>query len=450
MPVHDSILDTVGRTPLVRLDEVVAEGPDVLAKVESFNPGGSVKDRIGRSMIEAAEEAGDLEPGGTIVESTSGNTGIGLAIAATQMGYDVVFTMPDKMAVEKERMLRAYGADVIRCPTGVEAEDPRSYYSVAERMAEDLDNAIYVNQYYNEANPEAHVRSTGPEIWEATDGEVTHFVAGVGTGGTISGTSRFLKDQDPSLTTIGVDPEGSILAHKHETGETEPDLAEPYLTEGIGEDLVPSTVWFEEIDEFVRTDDEESFAMARRLAKEEGILNGSSCGSAVVGVNRAIGQGLIDDDATVVVILPDTGERYLSTAYDEAWLRGKGLIEPAETVGEAAATPIPKVTPDDGLEAILRVAQAREVPSVPVVEDDEVLGLVVLDEVYGELLQSTRPRERNAHQLASQTPPSVDADTPLGSAVATLSKEHTLVVTDEGTPHGLLTREAALRHMGRL
>jgi cystathionine beta-synthase len=450
MPVYDSILDTVGQTPLVRLDEAVPEGPDVLAKVESFNPGGSVKDRIGRSMIEAAEEAGDLEPGGTIVENTSGNTGIGLAIAATQMGYDVIFTMPDKMAVEKERMLEAYGAEVIRCPTGVEADDPRSYYSVAERIAEETDNAIYVNQYYNEANPEAHVRSTGPEIWEATAGEVTHFVAGVGTGGTISGTSKYLKDQDEDVTTIGVDPEGSILAHKHETGETAPELAEPYLTEGIGEDLVPSTVWFEAIDEFVRTGDEESFAMARRLAADEGILTGSSGGSAVVGVNRAVEQGLIPDDAQVVVILPDTGERYLSTAYDEGWLRGKGLVEPAQTAGEAAATPIPKVRPDDGLDAILRVAQAREVPSVPVVSEGQVLGLVVLDEVHADLVQSTRPRERTARELADQSPPQIAADTPLGSAAATLSKEHTLVVTQDGEPHGLLTREAALKHMGRL
>jgi cystathionine beta-synthase len=450
MAVHDSILDTVGQTPLVRLNEVVAEGPDVLAKVESFNPGGSVKDRIGVSMIRAAEEAGDLEPGGTIVENTSGNTGIGLAIAATQMGYDVVFTMPDKMAVEKERMLRTYGAEVVRCPTGVEPDDPRSYYSTAERIAEETDNAVYVNQYFNEANPEAHVRTTGPEIWEATDGDITHYVAGVGTGGTISGTSKYLQDQDPSITTIGVDPEGSILAHKHETGETRPDLAEPYLTEGIGEDLVPDTVWFDVIDRFVTTDDEESFAMARRLAKEEGILAGSSCGSAVVGVNRAIEQGLIDDDATVVVILPDTGERYLSTAYDEGWLRGKGLIEPAQTAGEAAATPIPNVRPDDGLDAILRVAQAREVPSVPVVDGDDVLGLVVLDDVHADLLQSTRPRERTASELAAATPPAVEADTPLGSAAATLSKEHSLIVTEDGEPHGLLTREAALKHMGRL
>jgi cystathionine beta-synthase len=450
MRVSDSILGTLGDTPLVRLNEVVPDGPDVLAKVESFNPGGSVKDRIGISMIEAAEEAGDLEPGGTIVENTSGNTGIGLAIAATQMGYDAIFTMPDKMAVEKERMLETYGATVIRCPTDVDADDPRSYYSVAERIAEETENAIYVDQYYNAANPQAHIETTGPEIWEDTDGSITHFVAGVGTGGTISGTSSYLKDQDESVTTIGIDPRGSILSHKHETGETRPELAEGYLTEGIGEDLVPNTAWFDVIDHFVQTEDSESFEMARRLATEEGILAGSSCGAAVVGVNRAYEEGLIDDDATVVVILPDTGERYLSTAFDESWLRGKGLVEPARTAGEASVSPIPNVQPDADMDAILRVAQAREVRQVPVVQDDDVLGLIDLDDIYADMLESTSPGEQSARELAGAIPPLVDTDTALGEAVASLSKSQALIVTDDGAPHGLLTREGALRQMGRL
>jgi cystathionine beta-synthase len=450
MRVYDSILDTIGRTPLVRLDELVPEGPEVLGKVEMFNPGGSVKDRIGRSMIRKAEEEGDLKPGGTIVEGTSGNTGIGLAIAGQRMGYDVIFTMPDKMAVEKEKLLRAYGAEVLRCPTDVDPDDPESYYSVAERIAEERDNAVYPNQYFNEANPEAHYRTTGPEIWEDTDGEVTHFVAGVGTGGTISGTSRYLKEQDEDLVTVGVDPEGSILAHKHETGETAPEKAQPYLTEGIGEDLVPSTVWFDAIDQFVRTGDEECFEMARDMARELGILCGSSCGAALVGVDRAYRRGFIDDDATVVVLFPDTGERYLSSAYDESWLRGKGLIEPARTALGAAVTPLPRVPRDADLDALLRVATAREVPAVPVVEDDHVLGLVRLEHVHKDLLESAETREKAAAELAGAAPPSVQGDTALGEAANTLVKHDALIVEDEGAPAGLLTRERALEQMGRV
>ncbi len=450
MRVHDSILDTLGGTPLVRLNHVAPEGPTVYAKVEAFNPGGSVKDRIGISMIEKAEQEGDLEPGGTIVEGTSGNTGIGLAIAASLKGYDVVFTMPDKMAVEKEKLLRSYGAEVIRCPTDVDPDDPQSYYSVAQRIADEDDNAVYVNQYYNDANPQAHIETTGPEIWDDTDGRITHFVAGVGTGGTISGTSRYLKQQDPSVVTIGVDPRGSILAHKHETGQTRPDLAQSYLTEGIGEDLVPSTVWFDEIDHFVETQDRESFDMARELAKKEAILSGSSAGAAIVGVRRAHEQGLIDDDALVVVLLPDTGERYLSSAYDTSWLRSKGLVDPATTAAGAAVTPIPRVPPDADLPAILRVATAREVPAVPVIEDDHVMGLVHLEDVHTDLLESIDARERTAAELANAAPPTVTASTPIGEAANTLVKQDTLIVTDDGTPHGLLTRERVLAHMGRL
>ncbi len=450
MNVHGSILDTLGNTPLVRINRLAPEDIDVFAKVEAFNPGGSIKDRIGISMIEKAEEEGTLEPGGTIVEGTSGNTGIGLAIAATMKGYDVVFTMPDKMAVEKEKLLKAYGAEVIRCPTDVDPEDPESYYSVAKRIAEERENSVYVNQYYNDANPQAHIETTGPEIWEATEGTITHFVAGVGTGGTISGTSRYLKNQNEDIVTIGVDPEGSILAHKHRTGETRPELAHGYLTEGIGEDLIPSAVWFDTIDHFVQTNDQESFQMARDLAKEEALLSGSSAGSALVGVQRAHEKGLIEEGSRVVVVLPDTGERYLSTAYDETWLRSKGLTAPARTAGDAAVTPIPYVTPDADLPAILRVTTAREVPCVPVIDDDQVLGLVTLDDVHTDLLERIDAREKQAAQLAQATPPTVDHATPIGEAASTLVKQHALIVTKNDAPHGLLTRQRALAHMGRL
>ncbi len=335
MEYHESILGTLGNTPLVRLrsvldDVVPTEGEDaplVLAKLEYFNPGGSVKDRIGRTMLEAAEAEGALQPGDLVVEGTSGNTGIGLALAALEKGYDCVFTTTEKQSVEKQNILRALGAEVIVCPSGVEPEDPDSYYSTAKRIAKER-GGFYVNQYYNQANPQAHIETTGPEIWSQTDGRITHYVAGVGTGGTVSGAGRYLKDQDPSVQVVGVDPEGSILKDRHETGETHPELAEPYLIEGIGEDLVPSTVWFDVIDTFVQVGDRESFHMARRLAREEGIFSGSSAGSAVEGAKRYIHErGGLDPDDVMVVIIPDWGQHYIRRVYDDDWMREKGLLD---------------------------------------------------------------------------------------------------------------------------
>lgn len=450
MRVYESVLDVLGRTPLVRLNKVVPEGPPVYAKVEAFNPGGSVKDRIGIQMVEAAEAAGELLPGGTIVEGTSGNTGVGLALVAALKGYRVVFTMPDKMAVEKERLLRAYGAEVVRCPTNVAPDDPRSYYSVAARIAEETENAIYPNQYFNAANPEAHVQTTGPEIWEDTDGRVTHFIAGVGTGGTISGTGRFLKSKNPEVRIIGADPTGSILKHVHETGSEEGSRAEQYLIEGIGEDLVPSTVWFDVIDHMVEVGDKESFDLTRRLAIEEGLLCGSSSGAAVAGVHRALDQGLVGDDAFVVVLLPDTGERYLSKAFNHAWLRSKGLEPPAARVADAAVTPLPAVGPEAGVDRILQVADSREVPLVAVVEDDRVLGVVRVDQLLAELVVDTGAKDWRAERFAGPNPPSVDAATPLRDAAASLAKHEAILVTRKGKPHGLLTRRLALAHLGRL
>ncbi|HEX6790606.1 MAG TPA: pyridoxal-phosphate dependent enzyme [Candidatus Krumholzibacteria bacterium] len=315
------VLGTMGNTPLVRLNKVTKDVKcTVLAKLEYFNPGGSVKDRIGIFMIQEEERKGTLKPGGTIVECTSGNTGLGLALAASLLGYKCVFTMPEKVPVEKEYMLRAYGAEVVRCPTEAAPDSPESYYNVAKRIAMER-GAVLGNQYHNLANPEAHYRTTGPEIWRDTAGEVDYVVGGMGTGGTMSGIGRYLKEQNPRVQIVGVDPKGSLLKeyHDHQTmGE-----AGQYLVDGIGEDFIPSTCQFEYVDRMLTIEDGPSIVMTRRLAREEGMLVGSSSGCAVVGALEVAKD--LDGDKIVVVIIPDTGERYLSKVHSEKWLAQHGF-----------------------------------------------------------------------------------------------------------------------------
>ena len=328
MHYAESILDLVGGTPLVRLTRVTRDlGPEaaqplILAKLEAMNPGGSVKDRIGLPMIEAAERAGLLKPGGTIVEPTSGNTGHGLAIAAVLKGYRCIFVMADKQSPEKQALLRAYGAEVVLCPTNVEPESPESYYSVAARLARDIPGAFKPDQYWNAENPAAHERTTGPELWDQTEGRITHLVASAGTGGTISGIGRYLKSKDATIQIIGADPEGSILSG---------DVARPYLTEGVGEDFMPGTHDPSVIDRWVRVSDRDSFLMARRITREEGILAGESCGTAVVAVldeaRRVMAEGAAAvERAVMVVVLPDGGRSYLSKLYNDEWMRANGLL----------------------------------------------------------------------------------------------------------------------------
>ncbi len=328
MHYAESILDLVGGTPLVRLTRVTRDlGPEaaqplILAKLEAMNPGGSVKDRIGLPMIEAAERAGLLKPGGTIVEPTSGNTGHGLAIAAVLKGYRCIFVMADKQSPEKQALLRAYGAEVVLCPTNVEPASPESYYSVAARLARDIPGAFKPDQYWNAENPAAHERTTGPELWDQTEGRITHLVASAGTGGTISGIGRYLKSKRAAIQIIGADPEGSILSG---------DVARPYLTEGVGEDFMPGTHDPSVVDRWVRVSDRDAFLMARRITREEGILAGESCGTAVVAAldeaRRVMAQGAAAvERAVMVVVLPDGGRSYLSKLYNDEWMRANGLM----------------------------------------------------------------------------------------------------------------------------
>jgi cystathionine beta-synthase len=326
MEIYDSLLDVIGDTPLLRLKRIGGELEcDLVAKLEMLNPGGSVKDRIGITMIEAAEKGGHLKPGGTIVEPTSGNTGVGLAIAAALKGYRCIFTMPDKMSQEKISLLRAYGAEVVIAPTAVPPESPESYYRVADRFTEEIPGAFQPNQYYNQDNPRAHYETTGPELWRQTDGKITHLVVGVGTGGTITGAGRYLKEQNPNVVIVGADPEGSLYTGKE---------ARPYLVEGIGEDFWPESFDPNVVDRWITVSDRDSFDTARRITREEGVLVGGSAGTAVwaaVEVGRELGS-----DHLVVVVLPDSGRSYLSKLYNDSWMLEVGMLDRPGTAARIA------------------------------------------------------------------------------------------------------------------
>ena len=324
MDICNNILETIGNTPLIKLNKITAEVDAlVLAKVEYFNPGNSVKDRIALKMVEDAEKDGRLKPGGTIVEGTSGNTGMGLALAAIVKGYKLICVSTDKQSKEKFDILKAVGAEVIICPTDVEPDDPRSYYSTSKRISEEIENSWYVNQYDNPSNTEAHYLSTGPEIWKQTDGKITHFVVGVGTGGTISGVAKFLKEKNPNIKIWGIDTYGSVFKKYHETGVFDKSEIYPYVTEGIGEDIIPANVNFDIIDSFEKVKDEDAAIYTRRLAKEEGIFAGNSCGAAVRGVVQL--KKHFSKNDVVVVLLHDSGSRYVGKIYNDDWMKEKGF-----------------------------------------------------------------------------------------------------------------------------
>src|SRR6056297_3692581 len=326
--IYSSIIDAIGNTPIVKLNRVTngLKGT-ITAKVEYMNPGQSVKDRIAVKMIDDAEAKGLIKPGGTIIEGTSGNTGMGLALVAAVRGYNCIFTTTDKQSQRKVDLLRALGARVEVCPTNVEPDDPESYYSVAKRLSEEIPNSYYPNQYENLSNTKAHYKTTGPEIWEQTEGKVTHYVAGMGTGGTVTGASKYLKEQNPDVKVIGVDSVGSVYKKYFETGEFDKSEIHPYLTEGIGEDIIPENVDFDMIDDIVQVNDKNAFLMTRDLAKSEGLFIGGSCGAAVYGALEYARKEHLGKDALMVVILPDSGTRYTSKIYNDDWMREKGFIE---------------------------------------------------------------------------------------------------------------------------
>ncbi len=455
MHYSESVVDLIGNTPLVRLSRVAADvAPLVLAKVEYFNPGGSVKDRIAVRMIDAAEASGELKPGGTIVEPTSGNTGIGLALVAQQRGYSYVFVCPDKVATDKIDTLKAYGAEVVICPTAVAPDDPRSYYSVSDRLARETSGGWKPNQYANVNNPLSHYETTGPEIWTQTEGRVTVFVAGVGTGGTISGAGRYLKEVSGGrVRVVGADPEGSVYS-----GGT----GRPYLVEGVGEDMWPETFDRTVPDEIVAVSDKDSFDLTRRLAREEGLLVGGSCGVALSAALRVARRCTADD--VVVVLLPDGGRGYLSKIFNDEWMAGYGFLDTAAetTAGDVlarkrdSAGALPEfvhVHPGETVREAIDIMREYAVSQMPVVKEEppvmagEIVGSVVERDLLDALFAG---RAQLAHRLERHLSPAlplVGAGESVATVMSALEKADAVVVLDDGKPRGVLTRQDLLSYL---
>ena len=417
----------------------------VLAKLEYLNPGGSVKDRIGAAMIDAAEKDGRLKPGGTIVEATSGNTGVGLAMIAAVRGYRIVIVIPDKMSSEKIRMLRAFGARVVVTPSGIPPNHPMSYYSVARRLAEEIPGAYYPNQYENPGNADAHYRTTGPEIAEDVPEGLAAIVGTVGTGGTMSGVGRYFKEHRPSVKIVAVDPTGSVLARYFRSHEVGP--AVPYLVEGIGEDMIPKSIQFEYLDEFVEVGDRESFLMARRLAQEEGLFAGGSSGSAVVGTLRWLAGRPIPEGSTVVVILPDSGDRYLTKIFSDDWMREQGFLDVAVTARDLVArkteTPaLVAVEPTTVVRDALALLRKHGISQAPVLSAGKQVGRVEEEDLMRRGLTDETILDRSVQRIPSKPLPEVTADASVAELLRYLREERTLVVRDgaTGVVIGVLTR----------
>lgn len=435
MNYKHSVLETIGNTPLVKLNKVAADIPAlVLAKVETFNPGHSIKDRMAVKMIDDAEQRGDIKPGGTIIECTSGNTGMGLALVACVRGYRCIFTTTDKQSKEKVDMLKALGAEVIVCPTNVEPEDPRSYYSVARRLSHEIPNSFWCNQYDNLSNRTAHYESTGPEIWEQTDGKITHFVVGVGTGGTISGTAKYLKEKNPNIKVWGADTYGSVFKKYHETGVFDPKEIYPYITEGIGEDILPANVDFSLIDHFEKVGDKDAALWARRLAREEGLLLGYSAGSAIGALWQKRGE--LSKDDVVVIIFHDHGSRYVGKIYNDDWMRERGFLEDELKVRDLIARKKDRrffgAQASDTVRNAFDIMKSHDISQMPVLEGDKVVGSITETMVLNFLLENPlRNAERSLHEVMAGAFPLVQDDLPISQLNRYISKESPAVIAQD-------------------
>jgi cystathionine beta-synthase len=459
----NNILEAIGGTPLVRLNRI-NQGlkPQIYVKADYTNPGGSVKDRIGVTMIDEAERQGLLKPGGTIVEGTSGNTGMGLALVAAVRGYKMVFTITDKQSKEKVDLLKALGAEVIVCPTAVEPEDPRSYYSVAQKLARDIPNSFYPNQYANPMNPEAHYATTGPEIWNDTEGRITHFVCGMGTGGTISGVGKYLKEKNPDVKIIGVDPIGSLYYDSFKTGTV--IKGKTYVVEGIGEDFFPTTMNMKILDDVLQVNDEECFVVARRLVKMEGLFTGGSGGGCISAALRLAGE--LGPQDFIVALLSDTGMRYLSKVYNDEWMRERGYVESAVPITAsdiiAAKHKAGKVRelivarPYQTVFHALKTMQEQDISQIPIFEENVPIGTVYEDQILTMALQGKDLRKLVVREVMSKPMPKIARNAPVERITYILSHENPAVFVDMGdarfeilTKYDLMSSVATLMEQKR-
>jgi cystathionine beta-synthase len=449
MEFHDNVLGLIGRTPLVKLNRLT-EGlrATVLAKMESLNPGYSVKDRIGVSMIEAAEREGTLKPGGTIVEATSGNTGIGLALAAAVKGYRCIFVMTEKASVEKVRYLKALGADVVVVPASARPGSPDHYVETARRIARETPNSFYPDQYSNPNNPEAHYRTTGPEVWEQTGGRITHFVAGLGTGGTISGTARFLKEKNPSIRVVGADPYGSVFKTYKETGRTHE--ATPYLVEGIGQEIVPANVHIKYVDEIINVTDHESFELSRQLGRREGIFCGGSTGTNLAAALKVARD--LDETGVVVFIVCDTGEHYLTKHHSDEWLKEKRLLAPqrinagliSSTKGDTGLPRLLSAAPSETVADVLARMDEHGVTQMPVIEEGRSVGAVRESRLLAKVLGNRERLHAPVSEVMDESLPVVDVETGAAEITRILRRSPAALVEEYGRITGIITRHDIL------
>lgn len=445
MKVYNNILETIGNTPLVRLNRLTKDvKATVLAKVETTNPGNSVKDRMAVKMIEDAEKAGLLKPGGTIIEGTSGNTGMGLALAAIIKGYKLICVLNDKQSKEKMDILRAVGAEVVVCPTAVEPEDPRSYYSVSKRLATEIPNSWYVNQYDNLSNRQAHYESTGPEIWEQTEGKVTHFVVGVGTGGTISGVGKYLKEKNPNIKIWGIDTYGSVFKKYKETGIFDENEIYPYITEGIGEDILPKNVDFDIIDLFEKVTDKDAAIYTRKLAREEGVFVGNSAGSAIKGLLQLSDQ--LTEDDVVVVLFHDHGSRYVGKIFNDDWMRERGFLEEeyktaGELIAKHADTPLVTLYAEELVSHAIAKMRKFGISQIPVVKDGQFAGSIDDSHVYQLLVDNPELRDAPISSIMMEPFPVVKASTHLDELCKLINKNTPAVLVELADgKHHIVTR----------